>query len=444
VATSGTLAGTEGSDAAAIAGSVADASSAPDRTFNFSTGSFPGDVTFSRVTIGTYTNSSGVLTTAAIDAPRLDYDPVTLAARGLLIEAAATNLIRYSEDQSNGAWAFVGGSRTGTTTLGPDGVTAITPFTEDTSASAHAFYGTAFSLSASTVYCVSGFVKGGTRQYVSIRGETTGAGPIESWITLDTASGAVAANGAVLSSGAIQYPNGWWRAWFTFTNSSAIVNSGNIVVAGSNVSAAPATSSVLGNSYTGASATFYAVGLSIEQGALSSYIPTGTAPVTRAADAASVTGTNFSSFWNPAEGAIVVTHRGTPGSDYAKILHATEDLQANAVVQMYFRNGGQTTIRADLFNTSSVPTTVDATATRTVGTARKVGLSYKNGVANNALIDTNESTIVAGTYAGSLRTATRMQIGSDSDGTQHLGSHIAKIEYYNSFKDSAALEALTA
>lgn len=51
-------------------------------------------ITFTRGSPGSYFDSSGVLQSAAINVPRFDYDPVTLAARGILVEIGITNRVR--------------------------------------------------------------------------------------------------------------------------------------------------------------------------------------------------------------------------------------------------------------------------------------------------------------------------------------------------------------
>jgi hypothetical protein len=53
-------------------------------------------ITFTRASTATYFNSAGVMQTAAVNAPRWDYDPATLALRGLLIEEARTNVVLNS------------------------------------------------------------------------------------------------------------------------------------------------------------------------------------------------------------------------------------------------------------------------------------------------------------------------------------------------------------
>lgn len=53
-------------------------------------------ITFSRASVASYINSAGQMTLSASGQPRFDYDPVTLARKGLLIELARTNLLLNS------------------------------------------------------------------------------------------------------------------------------------------------------------------------------------------------------------------------------------------------------------------------------------------------------------------------------------------------------------
>ena len=88
------------------------------------TSSLPGSVTFTRASTGTYFNSSGVLSSAAIDVARIDTNPSTLAARGLLIEESRTNGLTYSEQLDNAAWTKGSGTVvTANQATAPDGAT---------------------------------------------------------------------------------------------------------------------------------------------------------------------------------------------------------------------------------------------------------------------------------------------------------------------------------
>jgi hypothetical protein len=83
-------------------GLVADASSfngggGPALGLDFMTpGTLDPRITFTRASTGTYFDSAGILRSAAVNAPRWDYDPATLALRGLLIEEARTNVLLNS------------------------------------------------------------------------------------------------------------------------------------------------------------------------------------------------------------------------------------------------------------------------------------------------------------------------------------------------------------
>ena len=56
---------------------------------------------FARSTTATYFDIDGAMQTAAINVPRIGYDPVTHAHTGLILEAAATNLMLNSATVTN-------------------------------------------------------------------------------------------------------------------------------------------------------------------------------------------------------------------------------------------------------------------------------------------------------------------------------------------------------
>jgi hypothetical protein len=71
----------------------------PLPTFNFFAPNLalPATASFTRASSGYRTNPMGLLESKTTNAPRFDYDPLTGLIRGLRMEAAGTNLWRYSE-----------------------------------------------------------------------------------------------------------------------------------------------------------------------------------------------------------------------------------------------------------------------------------------------------------------------------------------------------------
>lgn len=60
--------------------------------------------TFTRASSATYFDSAGVLQTVGNNVARTDYNPITLALRGLLLEETRTNLCLWNRDLTNVAW----------------------------------------------------------------------------------------------------------------------------------------------------------------------------------------------------------------------------------------------------------------------------------------------------------------------------------------------------
>ena len=78
----------------------------------------------SRASTGTYFDSAGVMRTAPINQPRLNYSLVggTWTQPTVLIEPASTNILLYSQDFDNAAWPKIA-TVTANTTTAPDGTT---------------------------------------------------------------------------------------------------------------------------------------------------------------------------------------------------------------------------------------------------------------------------------------------------------------------------------
>jgi hypothetical protein len=72
--------------------------------FDFMTGGLDPRISIARASSAWHYNSAGNLVEVGSNVPRFDYDPVTLAARGLLTEGARTNIALHSRDFTQSAW----------------------------------------------------------------------------------------------------------------------------------------------------------------------------------------------------------------------------------------------------------------------------------------------------------------------------------------------------
>ena len=93
-------------------------------SLNFMTpGTLDPRITFTRASAATYIDATGTMQTVAINAPRWDYDPVTHALRGLLLEDQRTNLAVPSIPAP--PWGQTGFAYTQNAGTAPDGTNSL-------------------------------------------------------------------------------------------------------------------------------------------------------------------------------------------------------------------------------------------------------------------------------------------------------------------------------
>ena len=255
-----------------------------------------GDFTHDR-NAGTATrvNKDGYIETVAEDVPRLDYpliDGVVQDCPALLLEPARTQLVEYSEDFSQGAWAKTDVTVTADSIISPDGTQNAFKLTEGTSTSTHRI-SDSFITSTGVSYTQSIFAKSGNNgRYLRL---FRGSGTYNDAV-FDLENGLVISNtGSNIISAKIEdYGNGWYRCSSTFTTNFSNINSYYGLHNGST------------DSYAGDGTSFiYIYGAQLEQSSYpTSYIPNDgtTATVTRNADVCDSAGT--SAEFNDSEGVL--------------------------------------------------------------------------------------------------------------------------------------------
>jgi len=258
-------------------------------SLDFTTGVLDSRLTFTRSSTATYIDSSGYVASASIDSPRFDHDPTTLAPRGLLIEKQATNRFQQSSDWTVSPWSKPAQITWDGTTYAtaPDGTNTAKQITVTSGASAS----------------VSQFVSLATNRTISlwIRAGSLTSFSIGAYDTGGTAWGNNADSTCEIISGPgskTQQTGGLWSITGLSTTEWTRVQ----VFRSSTYSALLAYP---GSSSGTINGTAYMWGMQMEDGnGASSLIPTGASTATRDPDNCVMTGTNFSSWYNQAEGTI--------------------------------------------------------------------------------------------------------------------------------------------
>ena len=286
---------------------------------DFTTGTMPTAVTFTRADStarATFIDASGyVKTVTAAGAARFDYTGGV--AKGLLIEAAATNLARYSVDcgNSGNGWWTIGGagtsltSQTKTSPANTSTASEIT-FGTSTNASTYVYVGTSAITYTGSIYLR--LVSGNPAINLRVYNSTTGIATLTP-ITITST---------------------WARYSVSFTGGASFVEFGV---------QSPHTTTVIADLW----------GAQVETGTqASSFISTAASQLTRLADDAVIRSTAWSSLYAQPGAMVVEFYRGAYGAGDRSIMSTDptaarhwhlKNANASATAQIAYSTGSATT-----------------------------------------------------------------------------------------------------
>jgi hypothetical protein len=355
--------------------------------------------------------------------PRFDYDPLTLAPKGILVEEARTNLALYSEQFDNAAWTKNAVTVTANTAVSPDGTTNADTLTANGTSTTHVINQTS---AAGSVRVFSVYLKAGTNNFAQIFFDAD----VAPWANFNLAAGVVGSTGSNQTAAIIAVGNGWYRC--SVYTSSLTASNPNIVV----ISSATATR-YESNSL---STNFFLWGAQLEAGAFAtSYIPTIASTVTRSADVATITGSLFSQWYAQNEGSFVAIFTAAQNT-FTTYLAASNGVVAQN--SMHMDNDGSGNMRVAYYSGSSAVALLSLGATGTVGTINILGTAYR---ANDFAASRNGGTVVSDTAGAVPVGVNRLNIGADPSGAavNVSNGHIRYAAYYPVRLSDSQLQTLT-
>jgi hypothetical protein len=380
-----------------------------------------GRITFTRASNATYFDAAGVMQTAADGVARFNHNPANGESLGLLIEEARTNLLIYSEAFGNGAWTL-----SANVTVTPNDITSpygdVTADRLTKTANAFAVRGQS-STGAVGPYTGSVFVKDGNLGKVSIDIFDGTPSVLVRGVYDFSLNTFTALIGSASAFASYVLPNGWVRISATAT----------ISIANPQIRVYP------GNATEAVAGYVYIWGAQLEAGTFpTSYIKTEAIALTRAADIASMTGTNFSSWYNQSEGTFVAKYSSaSPGTSGFDRVWNVDDGTNNNTIALLKQNGSGTYYST--IQEGGVAQAILSTAAITANTFVKTATGYKTNDVGQAH---NGATVQTDTVA-TIPVVTKFGFCDHGSGVN--GSHsIRSLTYYPQRLTNATLQVLSA
>ena len=377
--------------------------------------------------VGRVTASSPTSVTILVSSPPTGagtYSAWTLIVRrGIRVEEQRTNLLSWSSNFSNVAWAKSAIIVSPGSGVSPDGTAGASKLSEDSTNSLHSL-GVSFTAVDNTSYTTSVYAKAGERNLLRIHTKKRDGVEVGTWFNLTT--GAIGVRGH--SSATIEpVGDGWYRL------------SATVDVLSGGVTAQTSLRMALvdgGGAYQGDGVSGVLIwGAQLEAGATqSSSIPTAASQVIRAADVPNVN--TLAPWYNPLEGLLVV--RATPlvARAVRLAIASLDDTTQSNRIQVRHSGGSAASAIVVVSGGVVVGEFLSPTDSWPIGASRKAALSYK---ANDFALSIAGAPPLTDT-SGSVPTVTRLGIGAAAGAAPFTGI-IESIEYHPRSKDTQQASA---
>lgn len=382
----------------------------PKLALDFTTASLDSRITFTRaLNTATRVNSSGLIETVNADLPRFDYNPITKVCKGLLIEESRKNIKLYSQDLANAsAWSATYGTTLASGFTSPDGTTNAVKATNTAGVTSLLQANIAITASATNVYYPTVFVKKGNTSTVTLNVYYNGASEYNGYFNLDTLSvTSIPVAGAYIFE---DYGDGWYRIGYQMP----VDATGTRTQINYRIWESSRGAGVAGNYQ-------YYFGAQLEIGSFpSSYIPTDATAggITRNADVAVMTGTNFSNWWTSTTGSATVTviPKSTSGVNPA---FGMDDNTTNNIINLRGNSANP-----ELYIKATTDQAQIDAGTIAAYTTYKLSGAWNT---NNCVAAKDGASPVTDTSA-TIPSVTQARIGSD--GTNYANAWLQKIMYW--------------
>jgi hypothetical protein len=369
------------------------------------------------------TNYVPALQTAGNNVARFDHNPVTGESLGLLIEESRTNIATYSEDYTQSVWTKSETTVTSNTIIAPDGFLTGSKLIENTLTTSHSLW-IRPSFTLGNYYSFSFYVKSAEKSIIVITLYNSSYSYARANFNLSSGT-TTASTQAGCSSSIVDVGNGWYRCTLIGLADATATGYAGLTLApdGYTDTIQPGYT---GDGYSGV----YVWGAQVEQASFpTSYIKTTGSQVTRSADSASMTGTNFSDWYRQDEGSIYV--------DYTRTSVVDDNLNYGV-----FTLGNTTTDFYDLAVLNSDRTNRLVWQARTnnvlqgsldLGAGQlqaKTAVVYSSSA--DVIAGTANATVVASSVSSSHPILSALRIGrpSLSSSPRELNGTIKKLAYY--------------